>query len=178
MHKQVKWTERQYFWWLLPVRKTLLAPGGFEARSCWGDGVSCASQMQFFSVPYRAVQSPRGSDSIIPGKQLWFWFIFLWGKACLSPIGPFRFKDKALVWQFVVDVKRMTMIHRCIHVGHGFVTSGWSLKLSIILSYIRINLFFLFMWGTLFSRNTRTFAMFNANPRIGNMLCHFIVRTF
>lgn len=35
-----------------------------------GDCVFCASQMQFFSVPYRAVQSPGGSDSIIPGKQL------------------------------------------------------------------------------------------------------------
>jgi len=35
-----------------------------------GDCVFCASQMQFFSVPYRAVKSPGGSDSIIPGKQL------------------------------------------------------------------------------------------------------------
>lgn len=46
-----------------------LAPGGLEPGVA-GDGVFCASQMQFFSVPYRAVQSPRGSDSIIPGKQL------------------------------------------------------------------------------------------------------------
>lgn len=50
------------------MRKTRLAPGGLKPVA--GDGVSCASRMQFFSVPYRAVQSPRGSDSIIPGKQL------------------------------------------------------------------------------------------------------------
>lgn len=36
------------------------------------------------------------------------------------------------------------MIHRCIHVGHGFVTSGWPLKLSIILSYIHTDRPFFF----------------------------------
>lgn len=46
-----------------------LVPGGLKQGGV-GGGVFCASQMQFFSVPYRAVQSPRGSDSIIPGKQL------------------------------------------------------------------------------------------------------------
>jgi len=51
------------------VRKTRLAPGGLKPGVA-GDGVSCASWMQFFSVSYRAVQSPRGNDSIIPGKQL------------------------------------------------------------------------------------------------------------
>jgi len=51
------------------VRKTRLAPGGLKPAVA-GDGVSCASWMQFFSVSYRAVQSPRGNDSIIPGKQL------------------------------------------------------------------------------------------------------------
>jgi hypothetical protein len=44
------------------VRKMRLVPGGLKPGVA-GDGVFCASQMQFFSVPYRAVQSPRGSDS-------------------------------------------------------------------------------------------------------------------
>jgi hypothetical protein len=42
-------------------------------------------------------KSPRGSDWIIPGKQLDSDYFLTRGKACLSPIGSFRFKDKILV---------------------------------------------------------------------------------
>lgn len=55
--------------------------------------VTCFS----FEFHIELSKSPRGSDWIIPGKQLDSDYFFTGGKACLSPIGSFRFKDKILV---------------------------------------------------------------------------------
>ena len=57
--------------------------------------VTCFS----FEFHIELSKSPRGSDWIIPGKQLDSDYYFSLGErqSCLSPIGSFRFKDKIVV---------------------------------------------------------------------------------